>query len=139
MADDERPDLTPDADATPTSSESVAPPAGETDDGNVATGEANVETDSTDSVDSTSDTEAAAERELGEPEPAAADPDPEAGSAPGMGRTVTVISLRVVRGLAGMAAAAAVIAAVGLVPLPTLGITPLATTVEPEPADLLAL
>src|SRR5690606_426684 len=45
----------------------------------------------------------------------------------------------VVRGLAGLAAAAAVIAAVGLVPLPTLGITPLATTVEPEPADLLAL
>src|SRR5690606_10308908 len=39
----------------------------------------------------------------------------------------------------GMAAAAAVIAAVGLLPLPTLGIIPLATTVEPEPADLLAL
>jgi hypothetical protein len=52
MADDERPDLTPDADATPTSAESVAPPAGETDDGNVAVDDANVEADSVDSVDS---------------------------------------------------------------------------------------
>lgn len=138
MADDERPDLTPDADAAPTNDESVAPPAGETVDGNVATDDASV---ATDSADSTSDAETAAEPEPGpvEPELAAAHPTPEAGSAPGMGRTVTVISLRIVRGLAGMAAAAAVIAVVGLVPLPTLGITPLATTVEPEPADLLAL
>lgn len=60
-------------------------------------------------------------------------------SGPSLGHTVTVISLRVVRGLAGIAVAAAVIAAVGLVPLPNVGITPLGTTVEPEPADLLAL
>ncbi len=66
-------------------------------------------------------------------------PVPEAESGPGIGRTVTVISLRVVRGLAGVAAAVAVVAAVGLVPLPTIGVTPLATTVEPQPADLLAL
>lgn len=55
---------------------------------------------------------------------------------PGVGRRVTVVSLRIVRGLVGVAAAAATVAAVGLVPLPTLGIDPLGTRVEPEPADL---
>lgn len=70
---------------------------------------------------------------------ATAAPEPVEASGPGLGHAVTIISLRVVRGLAGMAAAAAVIAAVGLVQLPTIGITPLATTVEPQPADLLAV
>src|SRR5690606_24170012 len=150
MVDDERPEPTPDPDATPTGAESIAPPAGEAHD---VTAEADStpgpETDAglepeavlepdTPELD-TAEPGPAAEPGPVEPEPVAVHPAPEAGSAPGMGRTVTVISLRVVRGLAGMAAAAAVIAAVGLVPLPTLGITPLATTVEPEPADLLAL
>ncbi len=51
---------------------------------------------------------------------------------------LTVISLRVVRGLVGVAAALAVIAAVGLVAPPPVGVAPLSTTVEPQPADLLA-
>lgn len=69
-------------------------------------------------------------------------PDAEApatSSSRSIGRTVTVVSLRVVRGLVGAAAAVAVIAAVGFVPLPTVGLEPLATTVTPEPADLLEL
>lgn len=70
---------------------------------------------------------------------AAEPPEPSDAPGGGIGRTVTVISLRVVRGLAGMASAAALIAAVGLVPLPTIGVTPLGTPVEPQPADLLAL
>ncbi|PZQ89734.1 MAG: hypothetical protein DI534_08035 [Leifsonia xyli] len=79
-----------------------------------------------------------------EPEPApepAPEPDSSAAAprARGIGRTVTVISLRVVRGLVGAAAALAVILAVGFVPLPTVGIAPLAVRVEPQPADLLAL
>ena len=57
----------------------------------------------------------------------------------GKGRAITLVSLRVVRGLVGAAAAVVVIGAVGLVPLPTIGIEPLAVTVEPEPADLLQL
>lgn len=62
-----------------------------------------------------------------------------ASAGPGSAHAVTVVSLRVVRGLAGMAAAAAVIAAVGLVTPPTTGISPLETTVEPQAADLLAV
>jgi hypothetical protein len=90
------------------------------------------------------DAPAAEQAQAPEVAPPASDPGPSSAppasdSAPGIGRTVTVISLRVVRGLAGMAAAVAVIAAVGLVPLPTIGVSPLATVVEPEPADLLAL
>jgi hypothetical protein len=58
-------------------------------------------------------------------------------STPGVGRRVTLVSLRIVRGLVGTAAAAVVVAAVGLVPLTTLGVEPLGTLVEPAPADLL--
>ncbi|MCS0499451.1 DUF5719 family protein [Protaetiibacter mangrovi] len=57
----------------------------------------------------------------------------------GIGRTVTVVSLRVVRGLVGTAAAVVVVLAVGLVPLPSIGVEPLGTTVDPEPADLLSV
>lgn len=57
---------------------------------------------------------------------------------PGIGYTVTVISLRVVRGLVGLAAGALVVAAVGLVPAPGFGIEPLATTITPQPAELVA-
>lgn len=64
---------------------------------------------------------------------------PPARTASGRGRTITLVSLRVVRGLVGAAAAAVVIGAVGLVPLPTVGIDPLAVTVEPPPADMLQL
>lgn len=64
---------------------------------------------------------------------------PAARTASGRGRAITVVSLRVVRGLVGTAAAAVVIGAVGLVPLPTVGIDPLAVTVEPAPADILQL
>lgn len=74
--------------------------------------------------------------------PATEQPDAEPASASrgsGRGRTITVVSLRVVRGLVGIAAAAVVIGAVGLVPLPTVGIEPLGVTVEPDPADLLEL
>ena len=82
-----------------------------------------------------------------EPVPAAAEavggdetaPPPDAPRPPGLGRRVTVVSLRVARGLGGLAAAAAVVAAVGLVPLPEAGIEPLGTVVEPEAADLLSV
>ncbi|MFT4029386.1 MAG: DUF5719 family protein [Protaetiibacter sp.] len=57
----------------------------------------------------------------------------------GAGWRVTLISLRVVRGLVGAAAALAVIVAVGLLPAPRTGVEPLGATVTPEPADLLAL
>jgi len=72
-----------------------------------------------------------------EEEPTAAPPRPARSRS--IGRTVAVVSLRIVRGLVGLAAAAAVVAAVGLVPLPTLGVEPLGTLVEPEPADLLTV
>lgn len=65
--------------------------------------------------------------------------EPAGRPASGRGRRITLVSLRVVRGLVGAAAAAIVIGAVGLVPLPTVGIDPLAVTVEPDPADLLQL
>jgi len=74
------------------------------------------------------------------PEEAPVEADaPGARTASGRGRTITLVSLRVVRGLVGAAAAAVVIGAVGLVPLPTVGIEPLAVTVEPAPADLVQL
>jgi hypothetical protein len=130
MGNDERPESTPDADATPggeaTPEVEVEPTA--------RAEEAAVEAEAPAEPDPAAEPDSAAETEP-EPEPA---PHTTV-STPGMGRTVTVISLRVVRGLAGMAAAAAVIAAVGLVPLPTIGVTPLSTTVTPEAADLLAL
>jgi hypothetical protein len=120
MGDDERPESTPDAEVVPG--------------GDVAPGTEVVPTTPAEeeAVEAPAEPDAAAEPER-EPAPHSSV------STPGMGRTVTVISLRVVRGLAGMAAAAAVIAAVGLVLLPTIGVTPLATTVTPEAADLLAL
>lgn len=65
--------------------------------------------------------------------------EPTAPPASGRGRAITLVSLRVVRGLVGAAAAAVVIAAVGLLPLPTVGIDPLAVSVEPDPADLVQL
>ncbi|WP_168200334.1 DUF5719 family protein [Protaetiibacter larvae] len=76
------------------------------------------------------------------PEPLASEPQAAETALPhprprSVGRAVTVISLRVVRGLVGAAAAILVIGAVGFVPLPTIGIEPLATTVQPEPAELL--
>ncbi len=73
--------------------------------------------------------------------PEAPEPAGPPASAPrrGVGRRVTLVSLRIVRGLVGLAAAAATIAAVGLLPLPTFGIDPLRTLVEPEPADLQAV
>lgn len=134
MGDDERPESTPDADATPEAAPGGEVAAG----GEMAPGAEVAPTVPPEeaAVEAPSEPDAAAEPES-EPEPESA---PHSSvSTPGMGRTVTVISLRVVRGLAGMAAAAAVIAAVGLVPLPTIGVTPLATTVTPEAADLLAL
>lgn len=94
-------------------------------------------------------TEAAAPAAAADPAPAEAaqadaaqaDAQPAASAprTPGIGRTVTVVSLRIVRGLVGLAAAAAVVLAVGLVPLPTFGVSPLGTTVEPQPADLLSV
>ncbi|AYF98368.1 DUF5719 family protein [Protaetiibacter intestinalis] len=57
----------------------------------------------------------------------------------GRARAATIISLRIVRGLVGAAAAVVVVGGVGLVPLPTIGIEPLATTVTPEPAEPLRL
>lgn len=76
-----------------------------------------------------------------EPTPSEVPTDAEmsAASAPLDARAVTVISLRVVRGLAGLAAAIAVIGAVGLLPLPTFEVDPVGTTVEPQPAELLAV
>src|SRR5690349_12313588 len=47
-------------------------------------------------------------------------PPARTGSGRGRGSTITLVSLRVVRGLVGAAAAALVIGAVGLVPLPTV-------------------
>ncbi|QNO37026.1 hypothetical protein H4J02_11235 [Protaetiibacter sp. SSC-01] len=75
----------------------------------------------------------AAAPETGEP---AETPVPAPKRTPGAGRRATVVSLRIVRGIVGLAAAAAVVAAVGLVPLTTFGVEPLGTVVEPEPADL---
>lgn len=125
MVDDERPEPTPAPDPA-----AEAPPERAL--------EADASRDSG-SSDSAPATEApAVEAPLADAPAPDAPASPE-GTGPGLGHTVTVISLRVVRGLAGMAVAAAVIAAVGLVPLPSAGITPLGTTVEPEPADLLAL
>jgi len=57
----------------------------------------------------------------------------------GAGHTAAVVSLRVVRGLAGVAAAAATVAAVGLIAPPVAGIAPLGMTVEPQPAELSAV
>ncbi|TXK16276.1 DUF5719 family protein [Homoserinibacter sp. GY 40078] len=51
-------------------------------------------------------------------------------------RSATLVSLRIVRGVVGIAAAAVVVGTVGLVPVPTSGISPLGVTVDPEPADL---
>ena len=61
---------------------------------------------------------------------------PERGRSSGAGRRAAVMSLRIVSGVVGLAAAAAVVAGVGLMPLPTMGVEPLGTVVEPEPADL---
>jgi len=70
-----------------------------------------------------------------------ADAVPDAASADhprdrGAGRTAALVSLRVMRGLAGTAAAAATILAVGLVAPPQLGVEPRGVTVEPQPAEL---
>lgn len=73
------------------------------------------------------------------PEESAEEDQPQRRTGSGMARAITLVSLRVVRGLIGAAAAVVVIATVGLVPLPTVSIEPLAVTVEPEPADLLQL
>lgn len=113
MSDDERPDPTPEVpEQTPDMEET--PEAAEASD-------------------------AAEAREATDPEHASPEGEADAAPSSGIGRTVTVISLRVVRGLAGLASAVALIAAVGLLPLPSVGVTPLGTPVEPEAADLLAL
>lgn len=119
MADDVRPDPAADAEETPEATPAEVTPA-------EATPSA-----PTDDREPVPDAEAA---------PRIRPPDAhETATAGSLGRTVTVISLRIVRGLAGIATAVAIIAAVGLVPLPTIGVTPLGTPVEPQPADLLAL
>lgn len=119
MVDDERPEQSPDAPDTAGAAET--PEASET-------------------AAVTEPAESSETEPAETPAPSTEAPEPGENATPGsLGRTVTVISLRVVRGLAGMASAAALIAAVGLVPLPTMGVTPLGTPVEPEPADLLAL
>lgn len=160
MADDVRPDPAADAEETPeTAAEPVAPEAGAPE---VAAREAAAreaaapsptapeaaKARAADASGASADAETA-EPETTEPapetarpeaaEPEAVEPAPEAAPASSIGRTVTVISLRVVRGLAGLASAVALVAAVGLLPLPTVGVTPLGAPVEPQPADLLAL
>jgi hypothetical protein len=133
MADDERPDVAPEEPETP-----QAAPVPE----QVVRAEQAVpepEAAEIDAPEIDAPEVEAPEAEVPAVTDAPAAPEPAEASGPGLGHAVTIISLRVVRGLAGMAAAAAVIAAVGLVPLPTIGITPLASTVEPKPADLLAV
>ncbi len=59
------------------------------------------------------------------------------GTQTGSGRAkrAAIVGLRLVTGIVGVAAAAATIAAVGLTPLPTFGITPPGVEVVPDPAD----
>ncbi|WP_166866236.1 DUF5719 family protein [Salinibacterium sp. ZJ70] len=74
-----------------------------------------------------------------EPESAAgsADPTPSRTVSDPRGRDAAMVSLRVARGLVGLGLAAALVAGVGLATAPAVSIAPLATTVDPEPADLL--
>lgn len=71
------------------------------------------------------------------PQPGAPDADPRVPRSehPGRDRRAALVGLRVVAGTVGVAAAVAVIAAVGLVPLPTHAITPPTVVVTPAPAD----
>ncbi len=61
--------------------------------------------------------------------------DETAAPRPGLARRVALLSLRVVAGTIAVVAAAATIGAVGLIPIPTVGITPPGVTVSPVPAD----
>ena len=72
--------------------------------------------------------------------------EPEAGAPPAStppsaanarSREAAMVSLRVARGLVGLGLAAALVAGVGLATAPSVSIDPLATTVDPEPADLI--
>jgi hypothetical protein len=63
-------------------------------------------------------------------------PDPDETPAPRMSaRRVALLSLRLVAGTVALIAAAATVAAVGLIPIPASGISPLDVTVSPDPAD----
>lgn len=68
---------------------------------------------------------------------AEAAPAPERPAASGRAKRAALVGLRLASGVIGVAVAAATVAAVGLLPLPAVGITPPAVEVTPAPADQL--
>ncbi|MBN9606129.1 MAG: hypothetical protein J0G30_05915 [Actinomycetales bacterium] len=85
-------------------------------------------------------------RDAGNPEPDVSESDappvgasaaraPRAPRAPGRARRAALLGLRVVAGAVASGAAVVTVLVVGLAPLPSIGVTPLAVTVTPQPAD----